>query len=188
MTLLATLVRQARPQARSQMRCREDERPDPMRSFNGAIGFTSSTIGPLEPYRYSRDRVEELIFRNSEQSFELVTRCKDDLSPYDGCKDIWCIHTIRNRASAAEGGASGRRVLEMLCEAALAIRATQTSAADVLGLELDPNLHGETTDQRSAPYGVLYFYGRMFHGFHVRFRDIACGGLRVVRPRNAEAT
>ena len=149
-------------------------------------------IGPLEPYRYSRDRVEELVFRNSEQSFDLVTAVQGrfEYRTLNAKTYERCIHNIHNRASAAEGGASGRRVLEMLCEAALAIRATNLDVIGrcALGLALDPNfLHGEPTDKRSAPYGVLYFYGRMFHGFHVRFRDIARGGLRVVRPRNAEA-
>eukprot|EP00959_Pyramimonas_sp_CCMP1952_P318916 6672748-Pyramimonas_sp.AAC.2 len=32
------------------------------------------------------------------------------------------------------------------------------------------------------PYGVFFVYGRRFKGFHVRFRDIARGGCRVVAP------
>ena len=149
-------------------------------------------IGPLEPYRYSRDRVEDLVFRNCDLSLELSNAVQErsGIGRLDAKAYEQCIHNIHNRAAAAEGGASGRRVLEMLCAAALAIKATNLGVTGrcALGFELDPGfLHGELTDTRSAPYGVLYFYGRMFHGFHVRFRDIARGGLRVVRPRNAEA-
>ena len=34
------------------------------------------------------------------------------------------------------------------------------------------------------PYGVFHVAGRHFKGYHVRFADIARGGLRVVLPPN----
>ena len=37
-----------------------------------------------------------------------------------------------------------------------------------------------TPERPELPYGVFYVHGRGFNGFHVRFRDIARGGLRVV--------
>lgn len=37
-----------------------------------------------------------------------------------------------------------------------------------------------------TPYGVFYVHGRRFNGFHVRFRDIARGGLRLVTPGSVE--
>jgi glutamate dehydrogenase len=37
-----------------------------------------------------------------------------------------------------------------------------------------------------TPYGVFYVHGRRFNGFHVRFRDIARGGLRLVTPSSVE--
>lgn len=41
----------------------------------------------------------------------------------------------------------------------------------------------ETVDQ---PFAVFYVYGLGFDGFHVRFRDVARGGMRLVRTRNNE--
>jgi len=53
-----------------------------------------------------------------------------------------------------------------------------------LSLRLDPKLL--VTPRRSeVPYGVFFVHGRGFNGFHVRFKEIARGGLRVVRPRTA---
>jgi glutamate dehydrogenase len=37
-----------------------------------------------------------------------------------------------------------------------------------------------------TPYGVFYVHGRRFNGFHVRFRDIARGGMRLVTPASVE--
>jgi glutamate dehydrogenase len=33
----------------------------------------------------------------------------------------------------------------------------------------------------SVPFGVFFVVGRSFHGFHVRFKDIARGGIRLLR-------
>ena len=53
-----------------------------------------------------------------------------------------------------------------------------------LSFRLDPKvMHELAGDDRPIPYGVFYVHGRRFDGFHVRFRDIARGGLRMVTPR-----
>ena len=149
-------------------------------------------LGPTDPYRFSRDRVEEKVFQNLEMSLELaelvVQRFVDDSLDVDGYRTR--LEAVRKRSPAAAGDASGRRVMEVLCAAALGIQSANLNQQGryALGLVLDPSfLHGEASDTRAHPYGVLYFFGRMFHGFHVRFRSIARGGLRVVRPRKRVA-
>ena len=52
-----------------------------------------------------------------------------------------------------------------------------------LGLRLDPKIMGE---DRELPYGVVFAHGRKFNGYHVRFRDIARGGMRLVTPPTLE--
>jgi len=42
------------------------------------------------------------------------------------------------------------------------------------------DVEGET------PFAIFYVYGQGFDGFHVRFRDVARGGMRLVRTRNEE--
>ncbi len=34
------------------------------------------------------------------------------------------------------------------------------------------------------PFGLFFFVGREFIGFHIRFRDIARGGIRIIKSRN----
>ena len=56
-----------------------------------------------------------------------------------------------------------------------------------LGLRLDPRImvaDGEPT--RDTPYGVIFAHGRRFDGYHIRFRDIARGGMRLVTPASSE--
>ncbi|KAG7399981.1 hypothetical protein PHYBOEH_007322 [Phytophthora boehmeriae] len=51
-----------------------------------------------------------------------------------------------------------------------------------LSLRMDPKVMGYGTVGKDTPFGVFFIYGRRFKGFHVRFRDIARGGLRMVYP------
>jgi len=44
-----------------------------------------------------------------------------------------------------------------------------------------------TTEERpECPFGAFFIHGRDFNGFHVRFRDIARGGVRAIFPRGVE--
>lgn len=52
-----------------------------------------------------------------------------------------------------------------------------------LGLRLDPKIMGE---DRECPFGIVFSHGRRFNGYHVRFRDIARGGMRLVTPQTSE--
>ncbi|TMW67939.1 hypothetical protein Poli38472_007611 [Pythium oligandrum] len=56
-----------------------------------------------------------------------------------------------------------------------------------LALRMDPKVIGYGTVGKDIPYGVFFIYGRRFKGFHVRFRDISRGGLRVVYPNSKDA-
>ncbi|MFO0722665.1 MAG: NAD-glutamate dehydrogenase [Myxococcota bacterium] len=54
-----------------------------------------------------------------------------------------------------------------------------------LALRIDPRLMPRP-EGGETPFGVFFVHGRGFDGFHVRFRDIARGGVRVVRPSSPE--
>ncbi|KAF0687443.1 Aste57867_20807 [Aphanomyces stellatus] len=56
-----------------------------------------------------------------------------------------------------------------------------------LALRMDPDFVGYGTVGKETPFGVFFIHGRRFKGFHVRFRDIARGGLRVVAPGGSDA-
>ena len=56
-----------------------------------------------------------------------------------------------------------------------------------LGLRLDPKIMvSEGESPRETPYGMIFAHGRRFDGYHVRFRDIARGGMRLVTPASPE--
>ena len=41
-------------------------------------------------------------------------------------------------------------------------------------------------EKGETPFAIFYAYGQGFDGFHVRFRDVARGGMRLVPTRNSE--
>jgi glutamate dehydrogenase len=45
----------------------------------------------------------------------------------------------------------------------------------------------EKTAYPEAPYGIFFICAKEFYGFHIRFSDIARGGIRIVRSRDEES-
>ncbi|KAJ1762440.1 NAD-dependent glutamate dehydrogenase [Coemansia sp. RSA 1591] len=55
-----------------------------------------------------------------------------------------------------------------------------------LSFRMDPGFL-PAIEYPTKPYGLFLIIGNEFRGFHVRFQDVARGGIRIVRSRNAEA-
>jgi glutamate dehydrogenase len=54
-----------------------------------------------------------------------------------------------------------------------------------LAFRLDPSFLDQV-DYPESPFGIFYLIGKEFRGFHVRFKDIARGGIRLVKSRSEE--
>ncbi|KAI3634595.1 hypothetical protein MIR68_007506 [Amoeboaphelidium protococcarum] len=55
-----------------------------------------------------------------------------------------------------------------------------------LSFRMDPAFLPEV-EYPMKPYGLFIVIGSEFRGFHIRFRDVARGGIRIIRSRNREA-
>ncbi|RXK35332.1 glutamate dehydrogenase [Tremella mesenterica] len=54
-----------------------------------------------------------------------------------------------------------------------------------LSFRLDPGFLPEV-EYPKKPFGMFFVVGSDFRGFHVRFRDVARGGIRIIRSRGTE--
>ena len=54
-----------------------------------------------------------------------------------------------------------------------------------IAMRLDERL-AESLGEAERPFAVFYVFGNGFDGFHVRFRDVARGGMRLIKTRNQE--
>ncbi|MBK8481730.1 MAG: NAD-glutamate dehydrogenase [Proteobacteria bacterium] len=55
-----------------------------------------------------------------------------------------------------------------------------------LAFRLDPAFL-DSRDYPDRPHGIFFFVGSEFRGFHVRFREVARGGVRIVRSPTPQA-
>jgi len=55
-----------------------------------------------------------------------------------------------------------------------------------LAFRLSPAAFLDAIAYEETPEGLFMMLGKEFYGFHVRFRDIARGGIRIVKSRDAE--
>lgn len=55
-----------------------------------------------------------------------------------------------------------------------------------ISFRLDPSFLPKS-EYPETPFGMFFIVGSDFRGFHIRFRDIARGGIRIVRSRSADA-
>ncbi|PPR04087.1 hypothetical protein CVT24_010660 [Panaeolus cyanescens] len=54
-----------------------------------------------------------------------------------------------------------------------------------LSFRLDPSFLPDI-EYPKTPFGIFFVIGNEFRGFHIRFRDVARGGIRIVMSRNKE--
>ncbi|MHC4947315.1 MAG: NAD-glutamate dehydrogenase domain-containing protein [Planctomycetota bacterium] len=152
-----------------------------------ALGdLAHQSLVKVNPYAFNQDR----ILRCAERNVALVARIADlflrRFDPDDPMGDEAFDAASRRLDDEIEAEVDledARTVLHRLVEAAGAVLRTNVFLESRYGLamRLDPGLLA-SPERQQLPYGVFFVHGRQFNGFHVRFRDIARGGLRVVRP------
>ena len=142
------------------------------------------------PYAFARDRIVRLIERHMDQTKEIVSLFLDRFDPddpispatYQQRHDAIC-DEIESEVDLEDA----RTLLNRMLDAVHATLRTNVWLEEryALSLRIDPSLL--TTDEREElPFGVFFIHGRGFDAFHVRFRDIARGGVRAVRPGGLE--
>ncbi|EPQ26318.1 uncharacterized protein PFL1_06253 [Pseudozyma flocculosa PF-1] len=92
-----------------------------------------------------------------------------------------------DRIRKAASNSHERQVLEAFLFFNKAVLKTNfyTPTKVALSFRLDPNFLPEV-EYPVRPYGIIFVVGAEFRGFHVRFRDVARGGIRIVRSKNRE--
>ncbi|EEY57279.1 NAD-specific glutamate dehydrogenase, putative [Phytophthora infestans T30-4] len=152
-------------------------------------------LAKKDPFAYSLTRIMETL--EHEQHLPFASRISDYfLNKFDPQQKQ--LTDTEQDAIVDEIKADIRRnveqedAIELLNTMADAVRGTLRTNKFVreryaLSLRMDPKVLGYGTVGNDTPFGVFFIYGRRFKGFHVRFRDIARGGLRMVYPSSTDA-
>ncbi|KAH7477137.1 hypothetical protein PRIC1_001157 [Phytophthora ramorum] len=152
-------------------------------------------LAKKDPFAYSLSRIMETL--EHEQHLPFASRISDFfLRKFDPQQET--LTDTEQDAIVDEIKADIRRNVDqedailLLNNMADAVRGTLRTNKFVreryaLSLRMDPKVMGYGTVGKDTPFGVFFIYGRRFKGFHVRFRDIARGGLRMVYPGSTDA-
>jgi len=140
------------------------------------LSVAHQVLLPKDPLRFARARLEAAVSRNEQLSRQLVAL-------FSGGGDQTPI-----REAVEQVERDDDRMIFQTC--LRAIQATRRSNLGVAGrrslaARLEPALFCEPDE--TLPFAILFAVGRAFEGFHVRFQEVARGGMRLVCPRSAEA-
>ncbi|RPI27437.1 MAG: hypothetical protein EHM61_08490 [Acidobacteria bacterium] len=94
---------------------------------------------------------------------------------------------IREQITAGISWEVERRIMESFLKFNKVVLKTNFFKSDKasLAFRLDASLL-DPIDYPDRPFGIFYLIGKEFRGFHVPFKDVARGGVRLVRSRTEE--
>lgn len=141
------------------------------------------------PFLFSNERILSAAEQSMAQTMRLVelfTSRFDPARPLPEAEFDRRLAECRAEASSAKGADGSGVIFGTFVDiVAMTLRTNYWLPQRFgLALRLDPKLL-VTMRRPLLPYGVFFVHGRGFNGFHVRFKEIARGGLRVVKPRSA---
>jgi glutamate dehydrogenase len=174
-------------------------------------GLTHQLLVKTNRYIYTRARIDDVLRAHLPISIQLCDLFRARFDPAQPMADLAYQDAARALARAIEERVDDDLAATVLRTVLQAVGATLKSNYYVpgryaLALRLAPGLvprpepagaaggsgagagvdDGQGAAANDGLYGVFWVHGRGFNAFHVRFRDTARGGVRVVRPASVE--
>lgn len=137
----------------------------------------------IDPYRYSLERISQVLIKHRTMTCTIFDALLRKFAPEQ--PDIFDAAELLDEDDLLALPESDTTIIKSLHQAAQCIFKTNVyfTSRYALAFRIDP-AYLCVGDREIEPHGVFFIYGKNFIGFHVRFRDIARGGMRIVRPRN----
>jgi len=156
-------------------------------------------LAPKDAAEFSRHNVANVVmddnrFDYTRQVVDLFLKRFDPAVKHPEQTDAGfeeAVNKIRTQIEQSGELRTAQTVYSMLLDVIKATYRTNVFTPNRFGvaLRLNPEIcvqHLLDEHRNEIPYGIFFTHGRRFAGFHLRFRDISRGGLRVVTPRNQE--
>lgn len=157
--------------------------------FSAFAALVHQRLCGRDAVAYDLDRIWELLQEHlplTQRAFELFKARFHPLK--DQPDEVFAseLAALRREASQRADSTNADVILATLCDAVEAIRRTNfyVPGRFALAFRLDPQFMVEPPKRADLPFGLFFVHGRGFSGFHVRFKEIARGGLRVVLPQS----
>jgi len=143
----------------------------------------------LNRYAFTAERIRRLAEDNIDLSMAVCDLFLDRFNPHHPLDEAVFQDrsiAISKRFEDEVDLEDARTVLKSMLTATSQVLKTNIYVTERYGLSmrLDPSFL-TSEDRPEVPFGVFFVHGRASNGFHVRFRDIARGGIRAVVPKSA---
>ena len=153
----------------------------------GLSHLVHQVLNPRARFEFTRERVRAAVAANRDTATDIARLFKSRFDPRGPLEDEAFEDRCATLTAEIERTATSESARVVLLTMIDAIRHTLRTNYHVhgrfgLALRLDPAFL-RNDDRPELPFGTFFVHGRGFDGFHVRFQDIARGGLRVVMPR-----
>lgn len=153
----------------------------------GLCRLSHQILAAEAPLLFTRDRIVDAALRHENMTHAIIALFLTRVSP-GGIHDIdSAAGDLIEQVQREIASPDDRRVLVALIGC---VRATLRTNLFVptryaLAFRLDPQLLSQP-GRKQEPFGVFFVHGRDFDAFHVRFRDISRGGIRILTPTSRE--
>ena len=149
--------------------------------------LTHQVLVKRNAYAFESDRIRRLAEANIDMASSICDLLHRRFNPESPLEDntFWPeVRRLKQRVDGEVDLEDARILLHCMIDAVTSVLKTNLFLEDryALSMRLDPRFL-EDDSRPERPFGVYFVHGRGFNGFHVRFRDIARGGVRVVLPR-----
>jgi glutamate dehydrogenase len=166
-----------------------------------SLSFCHQALVHADPYLYSHENVEEAFCRHPTITKEICHAFEAKFHPEKGNLEAYetVAVEVKKLIDQLDTGheINDIRRKNVLTQAINFVQFTLKTNVfrnnkSSFGFRLDPKYLTELPFDRKAkfpeiPYGIFFFQGMHFIGFHIRFKDLARGGLRTIMPRELEA-
>ncbi|MCH9704484.1 MAG: NAD-glutamate dehydrogenase, partial [Chlamydiae bacterium] len=164
------------------------------------MNFVHQVLVHVDPNLYAPDNIEEAICRHPELSVKLCEAFEQkfhpkqcDFAKYEELKEEF-LALVEKLDTGHEYHDNRRKNIFHQCmnfvDFTLKCNFYRNNKT-ALAFRMDPAYLDHAPFEREKlfpelPYGIFFVKGMHFFGFHVRFRDLARGGLRTVFPQKKE--
>ncbi len=135
---------------------------------------------------YSESRISQAVVEHHGIVSLLYRHFVSRLHPRKSVKDLSALEEeIEARIETDVASNKNKTILRYFLSFNMLIVRTNFFMRDktCMAFRLDPSFLNPV-DFPEMPFSVMFFCGREFIGFHIRFRDVARGGVRIIPSRN----
>jgi glutamate dehydrogenase len=155
--------------------------------FCALCRLTQHAVNFCQPKDISHEFVLRAMLRHSDFVEEVISHFRSRFREGFDTQTSKVAEQLFDSKLDAINDPTNQMVLRKFVELTLQIQRCNLSIPRRRGVAFRiPGKAFENLARGDSPYAVFYVFGFGFDGFHVRFRDVARGGMRLVPTRNRE--